>query len=334
MAINLFQTKSITLLLLLSMLLFGCKNSSKKESVETTKPTEKVYTKSIYGNYVTDNYLKRSEGFDWIAVTVKRITASAISISIRSRADKKKPTCTLDCKAQKVNDNLYKSTLDGKIILFNFEDNSINISTENPEESDFLNYYCNGGASIKGVYNKLNEVLDIEQIDASVFNKNLYLQNIGFNIKSYGSGSIQQLTIEPYGLSIDNRKETIEIDGRIVDAEIEDLNSDGFPEILIYTQSAGSGSYGNVIGYSVNNGKSMSRISFNNVSNNKEANDGYMGHDQFKIIETSLVQRFPIYLEGDTNSNPTGKIRQVQYTLKDGEASRIFVIQKITEFNR
>ncbi|MDX2432339.1 MAG: hypothetical protein QNK35_15485, partial [Bacteroides sp.] len=116
-----------------------------------------------------------------------------------------------------------------------------------------------------------------------------------------------------------------------VDAEIEDLNSDGFPELLIYTQSAGSGSYGDVIAYSVNNGKSVSQVYFPPISDNPEASKGYMGHDEFTIIETSLAHRFPIYKEGDTNADPTGGMRQIRYKLVDGEASRRFEIVKITD---
>jgi len=165
-----------------------------------------------------------------------------------------------------------------------------------------------------------------------VFQKTLTLQNISFAIKTIGEGSIGKLTIETKGLEKDNQKITLELDGQVANAEIEDLNSDGFPEILIYTVSAGSGSYGNVIGYSVNNGKSISQIYFPEISENKEANMGYMGHDEFAIVETSLVRRFPIYRADDSNSNPTGGTRQIQYKLKDGEASRLFVIDKISEY--
>eukprot|EP01029_Cantina_marsupialis_P009308 TRINITY_DN21765_c0_g1_i1.p1 TRINITY_DN21765_c0_g1~~TRINITY_DN21765_c0_g1_i1.p1 ORF type:complete len:331 (-),score=42.41 TRINITY_DN21765_c0_g1_i1:343-1335(-) len=165
-----------------------------------------------------------------------------------------------------------------------------------------------------------------------VFQKNLSLQNITFEIKASGEGSIQQLSIQPEGLEIDNQKITLELEGQVTNAEIEDLNLDGFPEILIYTVSAGSGSYGNVIGYSVNNGKSISQIYFPEISENKEASSGYMGHDEFAVIETSLARRFPVYKYGDTNTNPTGGTRQIEYKLKDGEASRLFVINKISEF--
>jgi len=172
----------------------------------------------------------------------------------------------------------------------------------------------------------------IQEVQKIVFQKTLTLQNISFDIKTSGEGSISQLSIQPKGLEIDNQNIVLEIDGQVVNAEIEDLNSDGFPEILIYTISAGSGSYGNVIGYSVNNGKSISQIYCPEISENKEASIGYMGHDEFAIIETSLVQRFPVYKDGDTNNNPTGGTRQIQYKLKDGEASRLFVIDKISEY--
>jgi hypothetical protein len=57
-----------------------------------------------------------------------------------------------------------------------------------------------------------------------------------------------------------------------------------------------------------------------------------MGHDEFTIMETTLARRFPIYKEGDTNSNPTGGTRQIEYKLQDGEASRAFVIHKISDY--
>jgi len=181
-----------------------------------------------------------------------------------------------------------------------------------------------------------NEVLSIEnpiqEEQKIVFQKTLTLQNITFDIITTGEGSISELTIQPKGLEIDNQEIAVELDGQVVNAEIEDLNSDGFPEILIYTTSAGSGSYGNVIGYSVNNGKSISQIYFPDIFENKEASSGYMGHDEFAVIETTLARRFPVYKDGDTNNNPTGGTRQIEYKLKDGEASRLFVIDKISEY--
>ena len=169
--------------------------------------------------------------------------------------------------------------------------------------------------------------------DQRHFQKILSLNNISYDVSSTGDGSIQQLIVQPTGLKGNNDKITLEIDGRVNNAEVADLNSDGYPKLLVYTTSAGSGSYGNVIGFSPNNGKSLSQIYFPNIANDSKANSGYMGHDEFAVVENILVQRFPIYKEGDSNSNPTGGIRQIQYKLKDGEASRIFVTDKMEEFS-
>jgi len=68
------------------------------------------------------------------------------------------------------------------------------------------------------------------------------------------------------------------------------------------------------------------------VAENAEASNGYMGHDEFAIVESTLVQRFPIYKPGDSNANPTGGTRQIQYKLKDGEAMRKFVVDQVVEY--
>jgi len=182
---------------------------------------------------------------------------------------------------------------------------------------------------------KLEKSADSEnqlQPEILVFHKTLSLQNISFDISSTGEGSIQQLTIQTNGLKGNEQTITVETDGSVINAEIADLNSDAYPEVLIYTVSAGSGSYGNVIGYSVNGGKSISPIYFPDVSENPKANKGYMGHDEFAIVETTLIQRFQTYNEGDVNAQPTGTMREIHYKLVDGEASRKFVVDKILEY--
>ena len=73
--------------------------------------------------------------------------------------------------------------------------------------------------------------------------------------------------------------------------------------------------YGKLIGYSVNDGKSVSQVHLPEISGNKEVSIGYMGHDEMAIVENSFCQRFPIYTDGDSNANPTGGMRQIQYKL-------------------
>jgi hypothetical protein len=163
------------------------------------------------------------------------------------------------------------------------------------------------------------------------FQKSLRFKDISFDVHTKGDGSLRQLSVKPNGLDKKEQNIQLEIDGKVTDARVADLNADGFTELLIFTQSAGSGSYGNVIAYSVNGGKSMSPVNFPATSENPKLKKGYMGHDSFSINNAGLVQEFPIYKDADANSNPTGGVRRVHYKLVNGEASKKFVVTKISD---
>jgi hypothetical protein len=133
--------------------------------------------------------------------------------------------------------------------------------------------------------------------------------------------SLNRLTITPAGLEIDNSIKTIEVDGTVTAAEIADLNNDGSPEIYVFTHSAGSGSYGDVIAYSANNNKSLSNIYLPPLTDDQKNSQGYMGHDEFTVVDNKLIRRFPVYKTGDTNNRATAGTRELTYHLVKGEAS-------------
>ena len=168
--------------------------------------------------------------------------------------------------------------------------------------------------------------------EALAFDQTYELEGIGFHIHSANNSSLNLLTITPHGLELDNSPLTVEIAGSISGAEIADLDVDGSPEIYVYVNSAGSGSYGSLVAYAVNNGKSLSEIYLPAVNENDEAANGYMGHDQFAVVENTLVQRFPIYRDGDTNSEPSGGTRQLQYRLEAGEANWVLRLERVVEY--
>ena len=160
--------------------------------------------------------------------------------------------------------------------------------------------------------------------------KKLEFNNITFHTHTEGTGSIKNLIIQTNGLENDQEVE-LKLEGELTDSVVTDLNSDGFPELVLFTQSAGSGSYGNVIAFSVNKGKSMSQVYFPPVNENVKMKEGYMGHDRFFVQNSRLVHEFPIYKNTDPNTDPTGGTRRIEYKLADGEASRKFVVDKISE---
>lgn len=152
---------------------------------------------------------------------------------------------------------------------------------------------------------------------------------ISFRVSTQGDS----LMIQPSGLSVSNETLYHDITGyTVVNAEVGDLNIDSYPEVFVYLTSDGSGSYGKLIGYSVNNGKSVSQVYLPEISENSEVNKGYMGHDEMAIVENTFCQRFPVYKEGDSNASPTGGTRQIQYKLVDGESGRMLKIDKVVEF--
>lgn len=162
------------------------------------------------------------------------------------------------------------------------------------------------------------------------FDTVLTLQGITFHIVATNAGSLNQLTIIPSGLEVVNKVMKQEIDGRVTGAEVADINADGSPEIYVYVNSAGSGSYGSLVAYSANNKKSLSEIYLSPLENDKTNSTGYMGHDEFTVIENSFVRRFPVYKKGDSNAKPTGGIRQLQYKLIADETTWQLKLMKST----
>ena len=164
------------------------------------------------------------------------------------------------------------------------------------------------------------------------YSKRLEMQGFAFDVTATNEGSINKLRITPHGLSQQTAPITSEIEGTVSGAEIDDLDANGFPEIYIYVTSAGSGSYGSLVGYAVNRGKSVTPIYLPPVSDSPALSQGYRGHDEFAVVEGTLIQRFPIYRDLDTNARPTGKIRQLQYKLKAGEAGWVLRLDRSMEF--
>ena len=176
----------------------------------------------------------------------------------------------------------------------------------------------------------VKEGIDSVQQEIS-FNKELTYP--GSKISFRVSTKEDTLMIQPSGLSLSYETLYHDITGyTVVNAEIGDLNIDSYPEVFVYLTLDGSGSYGKLIGYSVNNGKTVSQVYLPEISENKEVSIGYMGHDEMAIVENSFCQRFPIYKDGDSNANPTGGMRQIQYKLVDGENGRTLKIDKVVEF--
>jgi hypothetical protein len=164
----------------------------------------------------------------------------------------------------------------------------------------------------------------------AAFNQTMALQGITFQVKSSGEGSQQQLTITTKGAKPAIKPIHQTVNGRVVGARVADLNGNGTPEIYVFVQGAGSGSYGELVAYAVTPGRDLSPIYLPDLSGAMA--QGYQGHDQFEVVEGCLVRRFPIYKPGDSNAKATGGERQICYKLQSGEAGWILRPTSVLKF--
>jgi hypothetical protein len=167
---------------------------------------------------------------------------------------------------------------------------------------------------------------------AAPFEQSLELQGVGFRVQCPNAGSINRVTITATGLENDNAVIERKADGIVTGAEVADLDADGAPEIYVYTHSAGSGTYGGLIAYAVGEADSLSEVRLPPIEGDADAAPGYMGHDEFAVVENSLVRRFPVYREGDANAAPSGGTRQIQYKLVAGDSGWVLHKDRIVEY--
>jgi hypothetical protein len=158
------------------------------------------------------------------------------------------------------------------------------------------------------------------------------LHGIAFAISSPNTPTANRVTIVPSGLAIDNSPVEVETRGIVTGAEVADIDANGSPEIYIYVAEPGADKPASLIAFSANKKKSLSQIFIPALEDDPKNANGYRGHDEFAVLEGVVGRRFPIYPDDKTQTEPTGKMRQIQYKLVPGEASWMLKIDRVVEF--
>jgi hypothetical protein len=104
-------------------------------------------------------------------------------------------------------------------------------------------------------------------------------------------------------------------EGTISGAWLADLRGDGKLDLIIWMTSSGSGSYGTIALYVQDNGEFLS-VPLEPLS--AKQREGYMGHDEYGVIDGELLRTFPVYLPGDSNAMPTGGEARLEYSFAGG----------------
>lgn len=173
---TLSSSRSVYLSTLLSMtLLVGCNNISPITVPTATAPTATGHTSAtinktvspvanispavavVIGDYVSAGYANKAQGYDWVAVLITANGSEQINIKVRARSDIKKPTCTFDGQAtlmgqDKAHGVIFQTVANDSKVFLQFKDDKLTIDSE---DKYALNYYCSGGGSIVGEYQKL-----------------------------------------------------------------------------------------------------------------------------------------------------------------------------------
>jgi hypothetical protein len=128
-----------------------------------------------------------------------------------------------------------------------------------------------------------------------------------------------ELTVKPVGFENTAREMSFYVKGRVLRVGIEDLNNDNYPDLLIYLYSGDNGQFGTVYVFMSDENKSCIPVPLPDVLLDGKLKDGYKGHDEFSLLEGTLIQQFPLYKSGDADDKPTGGKRVVQYHVVPGD---------------
>ena len=125
------------------------------------------------------------------------------------------------------------------------------------------------------------------------------------------------LNIRPIGFKSDSREASIELKARVFGAEIDDLNNDGFPDLIIFIEDAAGKK--SIFPIHSQDNERIAPIYFPDILDDMEMSKGYRGKDEYKLVEGVLFRKFPVYPADTTIKEPTNKIRQLMYRVIKGE---------------
>jgi hypothetical protein len=159
----------------------------------------------------------------------------------------------------------------------------------------------------------------------------------GFRINCYNKSSEKNpITIYPVGFESEARDFSFELKGILMGTEVDDLNKDGFPELLLYVASVDSLNKSSVIAISSQENKSVAPIVFPDILDDPRLRESYKGADKYMLLEGVLMRTYPLY-EKDANGvqQPTGKMRRLMYRVAPGEQGTLkFIVSRFYDFQK
>lgn len=144
-----------------------------------------------------------------------------------------------------------------------------------------------------------------------------YQQTLHFNVYTFtvetpDTGLVRTASIKAWRGQLLLTNFRVPIDGAITATNVADLDNNRFPELYIFSQSGGSGSFGRVYGWQF---LPERKAGITPLNWQLPPDRGYMGHDSLWLDHNALCRQFPHYQPGDTNASPTGGTAMMRYQL-------------------
>jgi len=157
------------------------------------------------------------------------------------------------------------------------------------------------------------------------FDTTMKIGRVGYRVYSNNKNDeLNNLTVSPIGFEKEAREINTQVKGRVNRAEVDDLNNDGFPDLVMYITNAGAKVKTTIFAITSEKNQGYAPIFFPDIYDDQKLRIGYQGNDQFSLMEGMLTRRFPLYNMTDTaNIVPTGMFRQVQYRVMSGDRGEL-----------
>jgi len=130
------------------------------------------------------------------------------------------------------------------------------------------------------------------------------------------------LSVRPVGMETEAKEMNFPLRGRVYSAQVDDLNNDSYPDLILYIYTDSAAIHGTVYAFISEGNKSIAPCALPDVALDGKINMGYKGYDKFSLLEGTLLQQFPIFNPGDAKDKPTGGTRTLLYQLGRGEGGQ------------
>lgn len=126
-----------------------------------------------------------------------------------------------------------------------------------------------------------------------------------------------QVSVKPVNFEKEANDFAFEVKGRVPRAEVDDVNRDGFPDLLVYCTAADSTNKTTVVCIVSEANQGVAPVMLPDIYDDPKLRPGYKGNDSFFLMEGNLIRRFPLYpMDGAPPGASAGNMwRQVMYSV-------------------